>query len=1156
MVLALLAVSTQAQVTQNFESGSKSSEEARGWVFGAQGVTNTPLPTSSSAIQGSWSAQTNALSSSSLSASWVKTPWLNWTPGTISLDARLHQTGASTYKVIFRFISYSKGAAHDEGTTSDTMFEYTMANNTNVQNISFPVPALVLNGNPWRMRVNFVGTGGSTRIVHDNWSLPAVGIVQDFESGSASTEAGKGWVFGAHGIGTTPGGVSPIEGTYSAQTNQLSSSSLSATWVKTPWAIWKTGRVSLDAKLNTTGSNTYKVVVRFIPWDKCGANEEGTTTDPLFEYTMDNSTAVQTINFPVPDTVRNGLPWRMRVSFIGTGGSTRIVHDNWFLPAAAAFYDTDTDKIPDAMDKYPTDATNNGKGAILARVWDDQDGDGIQDNCEAGRRLAAVVIGVDPDWYFAGTQYNGYIAFFDLAAGNHTLTFHKPAYTFTYFTLQNQGSNDDLDSDVDPSGSITLPVSGVVSNLAVGFITPRVTQDWESGSMTTEQANGWAFGAHSIRNGTTSVFQAVGTDQTPIAGSWSAETNANTNTSPTSSWVQTPWAIWSEGKITLDARLGGNINGVTSRKISIRFYPWDPTKPHNQGTPTDWLYEYDMSINSNVQSISFDVPFQVREEGKLWRMQVGFSGQGGTSRIRHDNWSYPAAGAFTDKDGDNIPDALDEYPGDNTNDGKAAILARAWDDADGDGIQENGEIGIEDVPVMERTSGGVVIRSTTSRYNGYAVFFRIASGSSRTVSFNSITGHSRSPQNQGTDDAIDSDIDNTNGRTASFTATGVVSNIGGGYIVPGTVVTFVWNDLDADGIQDSGEPGIAGVVVALRSGSTGLGVMLQSATTNANGIATFSNVPTATNLRLSYTRPTGHSVTLANQGTDDNLDSDADPASSNYTSVFTMSTGDITHLDCGMWAPGTVETFVWSDTDADGIQDSGEPGLSGITVTLRNSSGVTVQTATTAANGIATFTNVATGTDYRLHFNRPSGLIYSPVNQGSDDALDSDADPANTGTRTALFQLTQGSQTYTLMDCGMYSSSLRIAVDEEEQILRENGNSLQPGANGGIATGNVQQVQKPAAASNNGASNILAGVQVYPNPATTAFHVAIMAPEAAAVSYVLTDASGKTVRNGNWKLNAGANAFTLDVLELKGGVYHLRTEGGQINHSARVIVVK
>ena len=42
-----------------------------------------------------------------------------------------------------------------------------------------------------------------------------------------------------------------------------------------------------------------------------------------------------------------------------------------------------------------------------------------------------------------------------------------------------------------------------------------------------------------------------------------------------------------------------------------------------------------------------------------------------------------------------------------------------------------------------------------------------------------------------------------------------------GYNLPcsGRIGDFVWNDLDQDGVQDAGEPGINGVVVHLRDGT-------------------------------------------------------------------------------------------------------------------------------------------------------------------------------------------------------------------------------------------------------------------------------------------------------------------------------------------------
>ncbi|MBK9463110.1 MAG: carboxypeptidase regulatory-like domain-containing protein [Sphingobacteriales bacterium] len=54
--------------------------------------------------------------------------------------------------------------------------------------------------------------------------------------------------------------------------------------------------------------------------------------------------------------------------------------------------------------------------------------------------------------------------------------------------------------------------------------------------------------------------------------------------------------------------------------------------------------------------------------------------------------------------------------------------------------------------------------------------------------------------------------------------------------------------------------------------------------------------------------------------------------------------------------------YVWLDANGDGIQDAGETGISGITVTLTYPDGTTA-TTTTDANGNYVFTGLAPG-DY------------------------------------------------------------------------------------------------------------------------------------------------------------------------------------------------
>jgi len=108
--------------------------------------------------------------------------------------------------------------------------------------------------------------------------------------------------------------------------------------------------------------------------------------------------------------------------------------------------------------------------------------------------------------------------------------------------------------------------------------------------------------------------------------------------------------------------------------------------------------------------------------------------------------------------------------------------------------------------------------------------------------------------------------------------------------------------------------------------------------------------------------------------------------------------------------------FVWEDKNGNGIQDSGEPGIAGVTVKLLGSDGTTVlKTATTDANGKYLFSNLAAGT-YYVQFTTPSGYTFTTANAGSDDGKDSDAN-ATTG-KTGAYTLTAG-QTNLTVDAGL-----------------------------------------------------------------------------------------------------------------------------------------
>ena len=64
-------------------------------------------------------------------------------------------------------------------------------------------------------------------------------------------------------------------------------------------------------------------------------------------------------------------------------------------------------------------------------------------------------------------------------------------------------------------------------------------------------------------------------------------------------------------------------------------------------------------------------------------------------------------------------------------------------------------------------------------------------------------------------------------------------------------------------------------------------------------------------------------------------------------------------VDFGYYKPITIGDFVWNDSNANGIQDSGEPGINGVTLTLTGTSGTgaaVTDHATTTGNGAYLFT--------------------------------------------------------------------------------------------------------------------------------------------------------------------------------------------------------
>ena len=122
---------------------------------------------------------------------------------------------------------------------------------------------------------------------------------------------------------------------------------------------------------------------------------------------------------------------------------------------------------------------------------------------------------------------------------------------------------------------------------------------------------------------------------------------------------------------------------------------------------------------------------------------------------------------------------------------------------------------------------------------------------------------------------------------------------------------------------------------------------------------------------------------------------------------------------------GALGDKVWYDLNRDGIQDAGEAGVEGVTVTLTGggADGIigtaddTTHTTTTDAEGNYRFDDLTPGVEYQVNFSDlPQDYVFTTQNAGSDDALDSDVD-VNTGS-TDIITLAPGEYNNTI-DAGI-----------------------------------------------------------------------------------------------------------------------------------------
>jgi hypothetical protein len=214
------------------------------------------------------------------------------------------------------------------------------------------------------------------------------------------------------------------------------------------------------------------------------------------------------------------------------------------------------------------------------------------------------------------------------------------------------------------------------------------------------------------------------------------------------------------------------------------------------------------------------------------------------------------------------------------------------------------------------------------------------------------------------------------------------------------VGNYVWEDLDGDGIQDAGEPGIPGVVVTLYNAVTN--AIVETTTTDANGEYCFTGL-TPNDYYIGYMLPStmaGYVNTLSD-GPMDGLDNDVTGANGpNTTSNFTLDQSEVNKtIDAGFYQGASLGNQVWCDSEENSggipnVFDGGDTPIEGAIINLYSidfMTGIETFVATTVTNqtGNYLFSGLQAG-NYIVEIDYDGSKRFVSPNVGGDDTRDSD----------------------------------------------------------------------------------------------------------------------------------------------------------------------
>ncbi|MEM7662364.1 MAG: SdrD B-like domain-containing protein [Pseudomonadota bacterium] len=284
------------------------------------------------------------------------------------------------------------------------------------------------------------------------------------------------------------------------------------------------------------------------------------------------------------------------------------------------------------------------------------------------------------------------------------------------------------------------------------------------------------------------------------------------------------------------------------------------------------------------------------------------------------------------------------------------LLGSVYVDLDGDGVRDENEPGIADVEIILLDAGGTEVARTTTGPDGSYTFENLSAGD--------YTIREVQP-----DGYADGEENSDNEAQITLTPNQSVPAIRFGERT-GSLSGSIFNDVNGDGVQGSGEPPIAGVAVTLTGTDVQGNNVEITATTDEDGSYTFENLVGGT-YEIVETQPANFDDAEDFAGTaggtagNDVIANVALPAAEDATGyIFTEFATN-----------AAISGSIWRDLDHDRVNDDGVEPQVGAWIVRLYWEGDLVAETTTDVNGNYIFEGLVPRGGYEVQFINPANNV-------------------------------------------------------------------------------------------------------------------------------------------------------------------------------------